>query len=132
MGRPGYPRVVRAGLVADLTGFEPATSALTGRRALQTAPQVLGSPVRSGLSFAGRGVSHYRSPGSDGRRAPAGPGVPRGPHYNKLATTLMAMAMIMAPYRYDRRPWPRAIRRMGLEVRFVSETWKVMPMVNER
>ena len=30
-----------AGPVADLTGFEPATSGLTGRRALQTAPQVL-------------------------------------------------------------------------------------------
>ncbi len=27
---------------ADLTGFEPATSALTGRRALRAAPQVLG------------------------------------------------------------------------------------------
>ena len=27
--------------MADLTGFEPATSGLTGRRALQAAPQVL-------------------------------------------------------------------------------------------
>jgi|HubBroStandDraft_1064217.scaffolds.fasta_scaffold107851_3 hypothetical protein len=31
--------------VADLTGFEPATSALTGRRALRAAPQ-----VRNGVS----------------------------------------------------------------------------------
>jgi hypothetical protein len=29
--------------VADLTGFEPATSALTGRRALRAAPQVRGN-----------------------------------------------------------------------------------------
>src|SRR3954453_13179517 len=29
---------------AVLTGFEPAASALTGRRALQTAPQDLGAP----------------------------------------------------------------------------------------
>ena len=34
---------------ADLTGFEPATSALTGRRALQAAPQ-----VRNGVSRAAR------------------------------------------------------------------------------
>ena len=29
--------------MADLTGFEPATSALTGRRALRAAPQVRGN-----------------------------------------------------------------------------------------
>ena len=34
------PDLVRRTGVADLTGFEPATSGLTGRRALQTAPQV--------------------------------------------------------------------------------------------
>ncbi len=33
---------------ADLTGFEPATSGLTGRRALQTAPQVLALRARKG------------------------------------------------------------------------------------
>ena len=37
---PPRPRASRS-LVADLTGFEPATSALTGRRALRAAPQVL-------------------------------------------------------------------------------------------
>ncbi len=37
---------------ADLTGFEPATSGLTGRRALQAAPQV---PV-AGDRTAGRGA----------------------------------------------------------------------------
>ena len=40
----------RLDLAADLTGFEPATSALTGRRALQAAPQ-----VRNGVSRAVRG-----------------------------------------------------------------------------
>ena len=36
--KPPHPYGCRA----DLTGFEPATSALTGRRALRAAPQVLG------------------------------------------------------------------------------------------
>src|ERR1700735_2215227 len=39
----------RSDLAADLTGFEPATSALTGRRALQAAPQ-----VRNGVSRVAR------------------------------------------------------------------------------
>jgi hypothetical protein len=50
----GQPNSIVRGLshlVADLTGFEPATSALTGRRALQTAPQ-----VRNGMSRAARRV----------------------------------------------------------------------------
>ena len=43
-------------LVADLTGFEPATSALTGRRALRAAPQVRGdgSDVLPGRGYASR------------------------------------------------------------------------------
>ena len=123
--------MVRADLVADLTGFEPATSALTGRRALQTAPQVLGFPTRrwplgptkgGPLTIGHHGLTAHGRPGC---RSPA-------PGQSRLATTLMAMAMIIAPYRYDRRPWPRAIRRMGLAVRFVSETWKVMPIVKAR
>src|ERR1700735_3282167 len=35
--------------MADLTGFEPATSGLTGRRALQTAPQVPNQQRRWGV-----------------------------------------------------------------------------------
>ncbi len=37
---------------ADLTGFEPATSGLTGRRALQAAPQVLDGERRVGRPWA--------------------------------------------------------------------------------
>jgi hypothetical protein len=45
--------------MADLTGFEPATSGLTGRRALQAAPQVpvlehLRCPARRAYWLAGR------------------------------------------------------------------------------
>ena len=39
---------------ADLTGFEPATSALTGRRALRAAPQVLGGGERRRAPRTGR------------------------------------------------------------------------------
>src|SRR6185437_8817382 len=55
-------------VVADLTGFEPATSALTGRRALLAAPQVRGNerpcspigkepPVEQPFTLAGPGSS---------------------------------------------------------------------------
>ena len=37
--------------MAVLTGFEPATSGLTGRRALQTAPQDQAVPAGAGPSF---------------------------------------------------------------------------------
>jgi hypothetical protein len=49
--------------LADLTGFEPATSGLTGRRALRAAPQVLDQVVR------GRTVSRDDS---DRARTPNG------------------------------------------------------------
>ena len=38
--------VVRAQCVAGATGFEPATSGLTGRRELQTSPRPRGAPPR--------------------------------------------------------------------------------------
>src|SRR5271165_3774921 len=44
-----YPTPPRRTEVADLTGFEPATSGLTGRRALQTAPQVPNQHTRWGV-----------------------------------------------------------------------------------
>ena len=44
-----YPTSPRRTEVADLTGFEPATSGLTGRRALQTAPQVPNQHRRWGI-----------------------------------------------------------------------------------
>ena len=42
--------------MADLTGFEPATSALTGRRALQTAPQVPNQLLRAGVYGTPNGI----------------------------------------------------------------------------
>src|SRR5664280_2529233 len=39
----------------------------------------------------------------------------------------MTRAMITAPNRYENIAWTSAIRRIGLEVRFVSDTWKVIP-----
>jgi hypothetical protein len=44
-----YPTSSRRTEMADLTGFEPATSGLTGRRALQTAPQVPNQQRRWGV-----------------------------------------------------------------------------------
>jgi hypothetical protein len=63
---------------ADLTGFEPASSGLTGRRALQTAPQVLAccsahGLCPQGLKGHGSAVSTRRTSGWDlpGHRTPA-------------------------------------------------------------
>ena len=53
--------------LADLTGFEPATSGLTGRRALRAAPQVLGLP----------GPSADRSRSTTTDRRPRGRSSPR-------------------------------------------------------
>lgn len=50
----------------------------------------------------------------------------------RLETTLMTKAMITAPNKYENIACTRAIRRIGLEVRFVSDTWKVIPMVNAK
>ena len=49
-----YPTSTRRTEVADLTGFEPATSGLTGRRALQTAPQVPNQHWRWGITHPQR------------------------------------------------------------------------------
>ena len=46
------PHLPGRATVAVLTGFEPATSGLTGRRALQTAPQDQAVPAGAGPSFA--------------------------------------------------------------------------------
>jgi integrase len=51
-----YPTSPRWTGVADLTGFEPATSALTGRRALQTAPQVPNQLVCAGVYRTPNGI----------------------------------------------------------------------------
>jgi hypothetical protein len=40
----------------------------------------------------------------------------------RLETTLMTKAMITAPNKYENIACTRAIRRIGLEVRFVSDT----------
>jgi hypothetical protein len=56
-GQPGPARPGGLNLAADLTGFEPATSALTGRRALRAAPQVRGGdchPAPRSEGFASR------------------------------------------------------------------------------
>jgi hypothetical protein len=50
----------------------------------------------------------------------------------RLETTLMTKAMITVPNKYENIACTRAIRRIGLEVRFVSDTWKVIPMVNAK
>ena len=48
----------------------------------------------------------------------------------RLATTLMVVARITTPKRYDSTAWRRAVLRIALELISVSETWKVMPRVN--
>ena len=48
----------------------------------------------------------------------------------RLATTLMVVARITTPKRYDSTAWRRAALRIGLELMSVSETWKVMPRVS--
>ena len=50
----------------------------------------------------------------------------------RLETTLITRAMITAPNRYENIAWTRAICLIDLEVRFVSDTWKVIPMVNAK
>ncbi len=62
----------RAGLLAGTTGFEPATSGLTGRRELQTSPRPRGAdPGEPGNVNAGRIAS--RSSGMPKRLPPASP-----------------------------------------------------------
>ena len=72
--------------MADLTGFEPATSGLTGRRALQTAPQVQGGENTDSTESCPtpRGAKHRRGPATllwgNGPTIRAGPrSVPRTP-----------------------------------------------------
>src|ERR1035437_9061008 len=48
----------------------------------------------------------------------------------RLATTLMVVARITTPNKYDSTAWRRAALRIGLELMSVSETWKVMPSVS--
>src|ERR1017187_4166527 len=48
----------------------------------------------------------------------------------RLATTLMVVARITTPKRYDSTAWRRAALRISLELMSVSETWKVMPRVS--
>ena len=74
-----------------------------------------------------RAASARTTAASSGASAP-----PEVSQLSRLATTLMARATITAPKRYDTRAWERAIRRTGFVVRFVSETWKVMPTVKAR
>ncbi len=52
--------------------------------------------------------------------------------WRRLDTTLMTRATMTAPNKYERRAWERAILRILLVVKFVSDTWKVMPMVNAK
>ena len=47
----------------------------------------------------------------------------------RLATTLMVVARITTPNTYDSTAWRKAAFRIGLEMRSVSETWKVIPRV---
>jgi hypothetical protein len=42
---------------------------------------------------------------------------------NRPATTLIVMAMTAVPKRYESRACRRAVMRMGLDVRSVSDTW---------
>ena len=42
--------------------------------------------------------------------------------WSRLDTTLMTSATITAPNKYERRAWERAILRIFLVVRFVSDT----------
>jgi hypothetical protein len=46
------------------------------------------------------------------------------------ATRLIVMAMMTIPNRYDRSECLSAVRRIVNDARSVSETWKVMPIVN--
>jgi hypothetical protein len=43
---------------------------------------------------------------------------------------LIVVAITAIPNRYDRRAWRKAVIRIGRKARSVSDTWKVIPMVN--
>ena len=74
--------------------------------------------------------------GSDGRLLALGPSGPSWdclvPQWSRLDTTLITRATITAPNRYESSAWARAMRRMALVVRLVSDTWNVIPMVRAR
>jgi hypothetical protein len=52
--------------------------------------------------------------------------------FSKPATTLIIIAMIEVPKTNESSAWCNAVLRMDVEVRFVSDTWYVILMVNAR
>jgi hypothetical protein len=60
------------------------------------------------------------------------PGAAWFAQWSRLDTTLITRATITAPNRYESSAWARAMRRMALVVRLVSDTWNVIPMVRAR
>jgi len=55
-----------------------------------------------------------------------------GPLFSQAETTLIEAAMMTAPSVNDSHAWRRAVRRIRLVCRSVSDTWKFIPMVKER
>lgn len=64
---------------------------------------------------------------------PTDPSPPHRPaHLTSPASRFTVAAMITAPNRYDTSACRSTVVRISLLVRFVSETWKVIPTVNAR
>jgi hypothetical protein len=105
-------------------------------------------PTTSAPTVAGPRLPRYRSPSAGSAEAggtpsiaplptitrPPAPLPPKAdlPHLLRPATRLTIAATIIVASRYDVRACSRAVRRMGEVVRGVSDTWRVMPMVNAR
>ena len=101
-------------------------------------PQPLARGNRSPSAFPGPFIV-IRTRSSNSQRpwvgwAVAGERALRRPpiQWSRLDTTLMTSATITAPNKYESKAWERAVLRMALLVRFVSDTWNVIPMVNAR